>query len=111
MTIAERINDQIKKNGMLKKDVCAAVGISPSTLSTWFAANAVSIPSEHVPALAKAFGISCDELLTGQHIERGEEDQLLDMYRALDWEGKHIVAAAVINEKRRLDEAASRARV
>lgn len=55
------------------------------------------------------------EILTGEKYATDDKDtdtqRLLDLYADLDWEGRQIVAATIIEEKRRLDGSLARARV
>ena len=102
MTIIERIEQNLAKRGMKKKAAYDAIGVSPSTYSTWVAANVTSIPSEYVPVLADLFGITCDELLTGQTRIVADERfaSLINVFDSLTWEGQQIVLAKAIEEKR-----------
>ena len=105
MTIIERIYVLIEERGMKNKTVCGTLGISTSTFSTWKAANMEGIPSQYIPPLAQIFGITCDELLTGetQIVPEGNDGHLLSIFRSLDWDGQQMVLAAAVAEKRRAD--------
>ena len=107
MTIAERIAQNVSERGLLKKTVYEAIGVSASTYSTWIGSNVVSIPSEYVPGIARVFGITCDELLTGetQIVPTEDERNLLETFRGLSWDSKQVVLAALVNEKRRCEDA------
>lgn len=104
MTIIERIEALLEEQGMKKKAAYDAIGVSASTYSTWVAANVTSIPSEHIPTLAGMFGLTCDELLTGQTqiIKDENTRRLIEIYNALPWEGKQIVLAKAVEETRLL---------
>lgn len=106
MTIIERIIKLADDRGIRKVELYKSCGIPQSTFSTWTVANANSIPSEYVVAIAKFLGISCDELLTGERstAELPENQaRLLIEYEKLDWEGQQVVLGALIAEKRRME--------
>lgn len=109
MTIIERIESLLAERGMLKKAAYNAIGVSASTYSTWVSANVESIPSECIPPLAKLFGLTCDELLTGETKIIADEStaNLLTLYKSLTWEGQQVVIAKAIEEKRFEDGAGS----
>lgn len=104
MTIIERIESMLTERGMKKKAAYEAIGVSPSTYSTWVAANVSSIPSEYIPQLAALFGITCDELLTGEtQIVAGESNRrLLSIFKSLPWESQQLVLAKAVEEQRYL---------
>ena len=108
MTIIERICTLLSERGMKKKAVIDAIGVSPSTFSTWVTTNAESIPSQYIPGVAGVFGMTCDELLTGESsiITDENEQHLIDLFRALDWDGRQIVLASALTERRRVEAAA-----
>lgn len=105
MTIIERICALLSERGMKKKTVIDAVDISPSTFSTWIGANVEGIPSQYIPGIANVFGITCDELLTGETaiVTDDNEKHLISLFRDLDWDGQQMVLAAIVTEKRRMD--------
>lgn len=109
MTITERIESMLAERGMKKKAVYDLINVSPSTYTTWVATNAASIPSEYVPAIAKLFGITCDELLTGETkiVSDAQTANLLSIYNGLSWDGQQLVIARAIEEKRREAESDS----
>lgn len=102
MTIIERIEQNLAERGMKKKAAYETIGASASTYSTWVAANVTSIPSEYIPPLANLFGITCDELLTGETkiISDDSTRHLVQIFSALPWEGKQIVLAKAVEEQR-----------
>lgn len=106
MTVMERVAQEIASRGIKQKTVCEACGASPSLLSTWLRANPPSIPSEYVPGIAKVFGMTCDELLTGEKpfALSADERRMIDMFRSLPWDGQQIVMATVVQEQRRAEE-------
>ena len=111
MTIVERILSLADAKGISRKELYTSCGIPKSTFSSWIAANPVSIPSNYIAPIAQLFDITCDELLTGDitdlqfRVELTDEHKnLIEVYKALDFEGKHLVAATIINEKRRIEQ-------
>lgn len=104
MTIIERIVQYADDRNLRRKDLYTRCGIPQSTFSSWVTANVTSIPSEFIPKIADMLNVSCEELLTGAvgHPISQDQQRLLDMYNALDWEGKQIVSAKIIAEKRRM---------
>lgn len=112
MTTPERLNALIESHGIRKKTLCEACGIPPSTLSTWLANNPTSIPSEYIMPICHLFGVLPEALLCDDDDEGYplvsdvgrldiEEKMLLDNFRACDIEGKRIITASAIQEKRR----------
>ena len=115
MTISQRLNAIITERKIVKKSICEACGIAPSTLSTWFANDVTSIPSEYIMPICRFFGIlpeallceadEFDGALTSDYGRlSGEEKLLLNNFRQLDIEGQRIVAASAITERRRSEE-------
>ena len=102
MTIIERIDSLLTERGMKKKTVCELLSVSPSTYSTWVAMNTTTIPSEYIPKLANLFGITCDELLTGetQIISDDSTKHLIEIFKSLSWDGKQIIRAKAVEENR-----------
>ena len=112
MTISKRLAGMLRERGLLQKDLATHCGISASTVSSWMHINASSIPSEHILPICQLLHITPEELLTGVPREEydlgwlrvsDEEKRLVDIFRKLDWEGKQVVAAAVITEARRVE--------
>ena len=98
----ERINGLLAERCLLKRAAYEAIGVSASTFSTWSAMNGSSIPSEYIVPLAKLFGISWEELLTGEASApvSDNEKRLLQIFRDLDWEAQTVVLAKAVEEKR-----------
>lgn len=104
-----------QEKGIQQKTIAEACGVSAATISGWIKLNVDTIPSSCIVPLARLFECSPMEILTGEKYATNDRDtdtqRLLDMYADLDWEGKQIVAATIIEEKRRLDGSLARARV
>ena len=106
MTIIERILEILSEKDIPRHVLRKACGIPQSTFSTWISANVTSIPSEYIPTMANYLGVSCDELLTGNKTLSldAEQIRLIKDFGSLDWDGKQMVLAALIGEKRRMME-------
>lgn len=114
MTIMERIQALAKEQGIQQKTIAEACGVSQATMSGWFKLNVETIPSSCIVPLAHLFGCSPVEILTGEKYATDDKDtdtqRLLDIFSALDWEGKQVVTATAIAENRRIEASLTRAR-
>lgn len=107
MTIMERIIEIAEEKHIKKADIYRNCGIPQSSFSSWTIANVTSIPSEYVVSVANYFGVSCDELLIGEKtVNRLNENEmnLIRKFNELDWDGRQIVLATLVNEKRRMEK-------
>ena len=113
MRLIDRICEMLSQRGMTKKALCERIGVSPSTFSMWTGQNVTSIPYEFIPAIAAVFGVTCDELLTGntQIIPDENEQRMLDVFRNLPWDGKQLVLAKLVEEKRYAEREAQEAKL
>lgn len=115
MTIIERIQAYAREKGIQQKVIAETCGVSAATITGWTKLNVDSVPSSCIVPLARLFECSPMEILTGEKYATNDRDtdtqRLIDLYADLDWEGKQIVAATIIEEKRRLDGSLARARV
>ena len=108
MTITERIGSLLRMQGRTQRDICLALNLAPSTVSDWFRRRPDSIPSIYIVPLCKFFGISTDELLTGEvngsmYLTQ-DERRLMEIYRPLPYDSQSLVMAAAVQEKRRMEE-------
>lgn len=107
MTIGERIAALSKERGVKQTTLAEACGIKAATVNVWLKNNAESIPSGHLIPIAHLLGCTPMELLTGSRYTTpepgGEEQRLIDMYEALDWEGRQVILASAITETRRVE--------
>lgn len=114
MTIGERIALYARERGIKQTTMAEVCGITSATVSVWIKTGVESIPSGHIVPLAHLFGCAPMELLTGERYvlpDPGDETQrLIDMFESLDWEGKQVVMATAIQEKRRAEDSLARAR-
>lgn len=87
MTIIERITQLLYERDRTAYELCKAVGIQTSTMSTWKARKR-NPPADYIPAIANFLGVSVDYLLTGQEsvaprYTSSTEDELLELFRQL----------------------------
>ena len=108
MVITERIAALLRENHCTQRELCLYLGVAPSTISDWFKRRNESIPSWYIVPLCRFFNISPEELLTGQTGERllldPDEQTLIANCRKLDPEGRTVVQAAAIAERRRIEK-------
>lgn len=87
MEIIERIYKILKESDKKAYELCKKLDISTSTMSTWKSRNS-DPPAKYMKTIADFLGVSLDYLLTGQEAPARkttspEEDELLELYRAL----------------------------
>lgn len=112
MTISNRVSEIIKENGIVKKDLAAKVGVSPSTLQTWLD-RGEDFPARYIVPLCSALEVTADYLLSGvesplpkipsDYVQLSDDERfLLDTVRGLDREGAVVVTNKAIEESRRV---------
>ena len=82
MEIIERITETLEKRDKKATDLCDRL-----TMSTWKTRNS-DPPAKYIKPIADFLGVSVHYLLTGEEaparkLTTAEEDELLDLYRAL----------------------------
>jgi len=65
MDIYERINALMKSKAMTRKDLCAATGLSYSTLTSLFQRKSKNMRLETIRAIAGVLAVSVDDLVRG----------------------------------------------
>jgi len=65
MDIYERINALLKNKAMTRKDLCAATGLSYSTLTSLFQRKSKNMRLETIRAIAGVLSVSVDDLVLG----------------------------------------------
>lgn len=85
MEIIERILNLIDKSGRSRNNFCREIGFNPSSLQT-LATRKTDPPARFIAPMAKALGVTTDELLTGEPgpnivLDAREEEIILD-YRS-----------------------------
>lgn len=87
MEIIERIYKTLDERGKMAVDLCKVLDVRTSTMSTWKTRNS-DPPAKYMKSIADFLGVSLDYLLTGEEAPvrkntTSEEDELLDLFRAL----------------------------
>lgn len=87
ITIIERIYQLFDEKDKKAYELCKKLKISTSTMSTW-KARTKNPPAEYMKSIADFFDVSLEYLMTGKEAPlrkatSPEEDELLDLYRAL----------------------------
>ena len=108
MVITERIASLLREHHCTQRDLCLYLGVAPSTISDWFKRRNESIPSWYIVPLCRFFNVSPEELLTGQsdglQLLDPDELTLIANCRKLDPEGRTVVQATAIAERRRVEK-------
>ncbi|MBM6823524.1 helix-turn-helix domain-containing protein [Veillonella magna] len=106
MTIIERIVYLLESQGKQLKELAQLLNTHGGTISNWKKRN-VDPPAKYIPTIAKFLEVSPLFLLTGSDplpIRLSyEERDVLERYNSLDAEGKAIVKATLVKEKRRME--------
>jgi len=114
MDITERVSKILKEKKISQLELCKATGITKSTMN-YILTNHKHFDADHVIDIANRLGVSVSWLLTGednngaehrnQLVKKkltSEEEELLNIYRTLDREGKTMVLAAAYTHRDRL---------
>lgn len=114
-----RFKECREKANLLQKEVAIQLGIKSPSISDWEHGKTNPKP-EHMVKLAKLYGVSIDYLLGANEASEPEEveiepiqessltddeAEMLRRYRALDDDGKEIIRAEALREKRRATKA------
>lgn len=112
MTFGERLADYITKSGLSQKQLADKIGVTPTRLNYW-----VKDKREpdvfHIKALAKALGVTGDELLGTEDVENQQNgnaeftaDEIAWMIaiRDLDAPGKAVMKAVLESQQQRIRE-------
>ena len=110
MTIMDRLAHYLESKSIKRKDLAAALRLSPSTLSSWFV-KGEDMPADYVYPTAQFLGIRPEWILTGEGdpVNNAVQDELepdvqylVDTFNQLDYEGKTYVTGIAISELRRV---------
>lgn len=87
MKIIERIYQLLEEKDKRAYELCEALSIRTSTMSTW-KARTNDPPARYMKTISDFFGVSLDYLMTGQEAPvrkntTQEEDTLLELFRSL----------------------------
>ena len=111
MTPTQRMNQALTEKRIQKKVLAEAIGIPATTLNSWINRGG-DFPASYVVPVAECLGVHPLWLLTGSdlptpsipasYVELKEDELfLLESFRALDQEGKIVVANKAVEELRR----------
>lgn len=119
MDIYERINALLKNKAMTRKDLCAATGLSYSTLTSLFQRKSKNMRLETIRAIAGVLTVSVDDLVRGSasidliaepagpvYGAAFEEAEILRILRTLSKRGKTILLAKAYELQEKEQEAA-----
>ncbi|MEJ2061266.1 MAG: helix-turn-helix transcriptional regulator [Gammaproteobacteria bacterium] len=95
--VGDRIKALRERAGMSQAELARRIHVSRPTITQWESRSTKNIREDNLIALAKAFGISVDELLTGEppagtretrgtytvNVESRDEELLIQNYRRL----------------------------
>lgn len=111
LTPTQRMNQALTEKRIQKKVLANAIGVPATTLNSWIN-RAGDFPASYVVPVAECLGVHPLWLLTGSDLPtpsipasyvelREDELFLLESFRALDQEGKIVVANKAVEELRR----------
>ena len=111
MTPTKRMNEALMQKRIQKKQLADAIGVPATTLNSWINRGG-DFPSSYILPVAEALGVHPLWLITGEdvlppkipenYVElKDDELFLLETFRALDREGKIVVANKAVEEMRR----------
>lgn len=106
--IIDRISRLLKEKNKMAVDLCNALDIQQSTMSTWKARKR-NPPAEYMPTIANFLGVSLDYLLSGKEAPpkkttTAEEDYFLDLYRDLPEREQWRIVGIIEESHRRAHE-------
>lgn len=106
--IIDRISRLLKEKNKMATDLCSALGIQQSTMSTWKSRKR-NPPAEYMPTIANFLGVSLDYLLSGKEAPlrkttTEEEDYFLNLFRDLPEREKWRIVGIVEEAHRRTHE-------
>lgn len=111
LTPTQRMNQALTEKRIQKKVLADAIGVPATTLNSWINRGG-DFPASYVVPVAECLGVHPLWLLTGSdlptpsipasYVELKEDELfLLESFRALDQEGKIVVANKAVEELRR----------
>lgn len=98
MTLGENIQQLRKRHGLSQDALAERLNVSRQAVSKWERDEAVP-ELDKLVALSQAFGITLDELVTGQHPEPQTEPpqpQLTYVVQQKSWETRKVVAVILL---------------
>jgi len=111
ITPTQRMNQALSEKRIQKKILAEKIGVPATTLNSWINRGG-DFPASYVVPIAECLGVHPLWLLTGTDIPapsipssfvelKDDEQFLLESFRALDQEGKIVVANKAVEELRR----------
>ena len=111
ITPTQRMNQALSEKRIQKKILAEKIGVPATTLNSWINRGG-DFPASYVVPIAECLGVHPLWLLTGTEIPapsipssfvelKDDEQFLLESFRALDQEGKIVVANKAVEELRR----------
>ena len=111
LTPTQRMNQALTEKRIQKKVLADAIGVPATTLNSWINRGG-DFPASYVVPVAECLGVHPLWLLTGSDLPapsipasyvelKDDELFLLESFRALDQEGKIVVANKAVEELRR----------
>ena len=111
ITPTQRMNQALSEKRIQKKILAEKIGVPATTLNSWINRGG-DFPASSVVPIAECLGVHPLWLLTGTDIPapsipssfvelKDDEQFLLESFRALDQEGKIVVANKAVEELRR----------
>jgi len=112
LTPIQRVVNAAAEKKILKKSLAETIGVPVTTFSTWIG-RGTDFPASYVVPLADALGVHPLWILTGEeqmmpkvpenYVDlRDDELFLVQTFRALDVEGRIVVANRAVEEMRRV---------
>lgn len=112
LTPTQRMNQALIEKHIQKKTLADKIGVPATTLNSWINRGG-DIPSSYIVPAAEALGVHPLWLLMGEdhlppkipdtYVELSEDELfLLRTYRAIDQEGRVVVANKAVEELRRV---------
>ena len=112
LTLTQRMNQALVEKHIQKKVLADKIGVPATTLNSWINRGG-DIPSSYIVPAAEALGVHPLWLLIGEdhlppkipdtYVELSEDELfLVRTYRAIDQEGRVVVANKAVEELRRV---------
>lgn len=106
--IIDRIGRLLKEKNKMAVDLCNALDIQQSTMSTWKSRRR-NPPAEYMPTIASFLGVSLDYLLTGKEAlpkktTTNDEDYFLNLFRDLPEREQWRIVGIIEEAHRRAHE-------
>ncbi|MBS5021851.1 MAG: helix-turn-helix transcriptional regulator [Firmicutes bacterium] len=91
MTINERIKKEMDERGWSIYKLSKLSGISKTAIKSWFRAVPTKPKYDSIKLVAKAFGMTIEELISEQKPENPQKQEMLELWNRLEKSEKEIV--------------------